>query len=78
MDKMMSLFQRSTPDRRGYMTWLFWAFALVGAYFLVTEHREHLFDYLPYLLLLACPLMHLFGHGGHSHRHHGDADKHDS
>jgi hypothetical protein len=26
---------------------------------------------LPYLLLLACPLMHLFhGHGGHGRNHH--------
>jgi hypothetical protein len=50
--------------------WLWWIFAAVGAYYLVTEHRPHLFDYLPYLLLLACPLMHfLHGHGGHrSHR----------
>ncbi|EEZ3900392.1 MULTISPECIES: DUF2933 domain-containing protein, partial [Enterobacteriaceae] len=29
--------------------------------------------YWPYLLLLVCPLMHLFhGHGGHGdHQHHG-------
>jgi hypothetical protein len=24
---------------------------------------------LPYLLLMACPLMHLFMHGGHGHSH---------
>lgn len=50
--------------------WIFWAFAAVGAYYLITEHRAHLVDYLPYLLLLACPVMHLFGHGhgGHKHR----------
>lgn len=47
----------------------FCLFALVGAYYLVTEHRQHLVDYLPYLLLLACPLLHLFGHGGHQHSH---------
>jgi len=47
--------------------WLFWIFAAVGAYYLLTDHRAHLFDYLPYVLLMACPLMHLFGHrhGGH-------------
>ncbi|MFA5800647.1 MAG: DUF2933 domain-containing protein [Candidatus Peribacteraceae bacterium] len=38
--------------------------AIVG-FFLVTEHRAHLYGYLPYLLVLACPLLHLFGHGGH-------------
>jgi hypothetical protein len=41
-------------------------FAVIAGYFLVTEHRAHLFEYLPYALLLACPLLHLFhGHGGH-------------
>lgn len=47
--------------------WLFWIFAGVGAYYLLTEHRAHLWDYLPFVLLMACPLMHMFGHrhGGH-------------
>ncbi len=35
------------------------------AFFLLTEHRAHLYGVLPYLLILACPLMHLFMHGGH-------------
>lgn len=39
--------------------------AAVGAFFLTTEHRAHLLGALPYLLLLACPLMHLFMHHGH-------------
>ncbi|TWB54458.1 DUF2933 domain-containing protein [Nitrospirillum viridazoti] len=45
--------------------------AAVAAFFLFTGHRAHVFGLLPYLLLLACPLMHLFmhhGHGGHDHR----------
>ena len=51
--------------------WVFWGFALVATYFLYTEHRAHLFSALPFLLLAACPLMHLFHHhGGH---HHGDS-----
>ena len=37
----------------------------VAAYFLLTEHRAHFFGALPFLLLLACPLMHRFMHGGH-------------
>ena len=45
--------------------------ALVGGYFLLTEHRAHLFGALPYLLLLACPVMHLFMHKGHGHGGHG-------
>ena len=41
--------------------------ALVGGFFLYTEHRAHLFGVLPFLLLLACPLMHVFMHHGHHH-----------
>ena len=37
----------------------------VALYFLMTEHRAHFFGALPFLLLLACPLMHVFMHGGH-------------
>ena len=47
-------------------------FLLVAGFFLVTEHTAHFFGVLPYLILLACPLMHLFmhhGHGGHQHGH---------
>lgn len=41
----------------------------VAGYFLLTEHLAHVVGFLPYLLLLACPLMHLFMHHGHGHRH---------
>lgn len=55
------------------------ALGLIGAasYFLLLEHRTHLFAALPYLILLACPLMHIFmhRHHGHSHRdHHEERD----
>ena len=52
--------------------------ALIGVFFLLREHWGHVAGYWPYLLLMACPLMHLFhGHGGHGHhRGHGtDADR---
>lgn len=43
----------------------------VAGYFLLTEHRAHFFGALPFLLLLACPLMHVFMHHGHAaHAHH--------
>ncbi len=50
------------------------AIALIGAasYFLITEHREHVFEYLPYLILLLCPVMHLFMHHGHGHHNNND------
>lgn len=45
--------------------------AALGAY-LLAYHLNHVALALPYLLLMACPLMHLFGHGGHGHGHgHG-------
>lgn len=53
------------------------AFALlvasaVGAYYLLAEHRAHFLGALTYLLVLACPLMHVFMHHGHGHGHgHG-------
>jgi len=57
--------------------WVFAGFLLVAGFFLLTEHRAHLFGVLPYLFLLACPLMHFFGHGhghsGHGH-HHSDPE----
>ena len=47
---------------------------LVGVYYLLTEHLTHVTQAVPYLFLLACPLMHLFGHH-HGHRHqHGEED----
>lgn len=50
--------------------WVFWGFALIAAYFLLTEHRAHVVQFLPFVLLLACPLLHLFHrHGGRGHRH---------
>ena len=47
--------------------WVFCGFALVGAFYLLLEHRAHAFGVLPYALLLLCPLMHLFMHRGHGH-----------
>ncbi|NUZ08518.1 DUF2933 domain-containing protein [Piscinibacter koreensis] len=43
----------------------------VAAYFLLSEHRAHFFGALPFLLFLACPLMHIFMHRGHDGRHGG-------
>ena len=49
-------------------------FAAIAAFYLWTEHRAHLLGALPFLLLLACPLMHLFMHGGHGGHGHGHGD----
>ncbi len=58
--------------------WALIAFLAIAAYFLAMEHKAHLSGllyYLPYLLLLACPLLHLFMHGGHGG--HGGKGGHD-
>ena len=50
--------------------WVFYGFLISAGLLLFTEHRTHVLGFLPYLILLACPLMHLFmhhGHGGHNH-----------
>ncbi len=63
-------------DRRPFSP-LKGAAAMVGviaAVFILREHWGHVLGFLPYALLLACPLMHIFMHGGHGH-HHGHDDK---
>jgi len=45
----------------------------VAGYFLWTEHRAHLSQWWPYAILLLCPLMHVFMHGGHG-GHGGNAN----
>ena len=42
--------------------------ALIAGFYLLREHWVHVMGFWPYLLLLACPLVHLMhghGHGGH-------------
>ncbi len=47
--------------------WILIGFLAIVGFFLITEHRAHLFGYFPLVLLLLCPLLHMFhgGHGGH-------------
>lgn len=55
--------------------WAVASFAVIVAFFILREHWGHLLGFVPYLLLLACPLMHLFhGHGRHTHKMHDDSE----
>lgn len=61
-----------------YTAWLV-VIGLFGAYYLLTQHFTHVMEALPYALLLACPLMHLFmhhGHGGHGEHHTSETRSH--
>ena len=56
------------------------ALIAVGAYYVIVEHGAHVLSAWPLLILLLCPLMHLFmhgghgGHSGHSARNPGETD----
>ncbi|MEW5894111.1 MAG: DUF2933 domain-containing protein [Pseudomonadota bacterium] len=57
--------------------WVLLGFLAIAGFFLLTEHRAHVLGVLPFLLFLACPLLHLFHHGGHGesskgHGHEGE------
>ena len=48
--------------------------ALIAGFYLLREHWGHVLGYWPYLLLLACPLMHLMHGHGHGHRQREPGD----
>lgn len=52
------------------VTWVALGLAAVAAYFVIAGHAGYLVAILPWLLLAACPLMHVFMHRGH-HGSHG-------
>lgn len=62
-----------------FSTMLIGAVASAALFWVLENHWRHalgLLPYLPYVLFLTCPLMHLFmhhgGHGRHDHHEHGD------
>ena len=54
----------STKSRAGLVLI---GFLIIAGALLFTEHRAHVLGLLIWLPLLACPLMHMFMHGGHGH-----------
>ena len=63
---------------------VFLGFAAMALVLLWEEHKAHILGALPYVFLLACPLMHIFmhgghgGHGGHSNGSRGPNDRNPS
>ena len=45
------------------------------AYMLWSTHRAHITDFLPLLLFLACPLMHVFMHRQHGGGHRAPEER---
>ena len=41
--------------------------AVAAGYYLWVYHSQHVLAFLPFLLFLACPLMHMLMHGRHRH-----------
>ena len=68
--------EQDNHSSNSMMKFVFIGFLLIAAYFLITEHKAHLSGWLSaywiWLLLLACPLMHFFGHRHGGHRDHGE------
>lgn len=69
----------NSPARR-FFGLIAWVLGAIGAYFLLTRHFDHVLQAVPFVLLLACPLMHVFGHrhghGAHQ-KEHGERSKDD-
>lgn len=67
-------------DKKGFLQALTWpnatliVFLGVAGFYLLAEHKVHVLGYWPYLILLLCPLMHIFMHKGHGKHGNSDAD----
>ncbi|HLA02181.1 MAG TPA: DUF2933 domain-containing protein [Aestuariivirga sp.] len=59
-----------------YRGWVVLGLAILLGGYLVIWHGAHLAAALPFLVLAACPLMHIFMHKGHGH-HHGPGTSED-
>ena len=67
-------------DKKGFLQALTWpqativVFLGVEGFFLLAEHKAHVLGYLPFLIFLLCPLMHLLMHKGHGKHGNSDGD----
>lgn len=54
---------------RGFILMFLTAVLAAGVFYILTEHWGHVWGVAPYLLFLACPILHLFLHRGHGNDH---------
>lgn len=52
-------------------------FLLITGFLIYRGHTAHLLGFLPYLLILACPLMHIFMHKSPHRGHRHEETRHD-
>lgn len=55
--------------------WVLWIGLAAAVLWLLLYHRAHVLEVLPFVVLLACPLMHVFGHHGHGGEHKHESPK---
>ena len=58
----------SGPNWSRINQWVLWIGLAAAVAWMFFRHNAHLGQLLPFLILLACPLMHLFMHRGHGHK----------
>ncbi len=67
---------RGAAPQKGFLTSrsgiVLIAFLVIIGFLLTTEHRAHAFGALLWVAILACPLLHMFMHGGHEGNASGD------
>jgi len=65
------------PDQDGFLASragiALLGFIVIAGVLLLSEHRAHVMGAAFWLLLLACPILHIFMHGGHGS--HGGGDR---
>ncbi len=60
---------------KSYRGWAVLGLAVLLGGYLVIWHGAHLAVALPFLVLAACPIMHVFMHRGHGHHHGQDTSQ---
>jgi len=58
------------------VAWICVAFLVIAGFFVITEQRAPNFGWLVYLLLLACPVIHMLSHGRHRRSRGGGGPEH--